>query len=514
MLNNFRSAQAAEYRHTGREGCLDGTRRTVLDEIEQWVNDFEKPSVYWLNGLAGTGKSAIAQTIAERMSEGGKLGASFFCSRDFEERSDLQLVFPTIAVQLARKYTRFRSIFIPLVQLDPGIAYESPYHQMDKLIARPLKEADISTVIVIDALDEFKDDESDSAVLSVLGRLVSEIPKVKFFLTGRPDPRIRKGFRLPLLAKVTDVFVLHGVESGLVDDDIRLFLERSLLGIADGWPTEEQLDLLCKRAGGLFVHAMATVKSINKQNSSPRKQLDLLLRSGEKGVHEGKARIKTSLKTHATLDSLYMTILEEAFNDSEDDPMIRSVIGAVFHALNPLSPSAIAVLLGFDIEEVSLVLSLVHSLLILREDDHDQPVRPFHKSFPDFIVDPARCANPRFRVHPPDQHKELLVGCLELMNRSLEPNMCKLPDGALNSEVSDLKERTKQHICPALEYACKSWHKHLVNATLTHRPEITSVLHRFLEGKFIFWLEVLSVLGAAREAVNALEAAARWLNVR
>ena len=100
------------------------------------------------------------------------------------------------------------------------------------------------------------------------------------------------------------------------------------------------------------------------------------------------------------------------------------------------------------------------------------------------------------------------------MNRSLEPNMCKLPDGALNSEVSDLKERTKQHICPALEYACKSWHKHLVNATLTHRPEITSVLHRFLEGKFIFWLEVLSVLGAAREAVNALEAAARWLNVR
>jgi len=486
----------------------------VLDEIEQWVNDFEKPSVYWLNGLAGTGKSAIAQTIAERMSEGGKLGASFFCSRDFEERSDLQLVFPTLAVQLARKYTRFRSIFIPLVQSDPGIAHESPYHQMDKLIVRPLKEADISTVIVIDALDEFKDDESDSAILSVLGRLVSEIPKVKFFLTGRPDPRIRRGFRLPLLAKVTDIFVLHGVESGLVDDDIRLFLERSLLGIADGWPTEEQLDELCERAGGLFVHAMATVKFIDKQNSSPRKRLDLLLRSGEKGVHEGKTRIKTSFKTHATLDSLYMTILEEAFNDPEDDPTIRSVIGAVVLALNPLSPSAIAVLLGFDVEEVSPVLSSVHSLLTLREDDHDQPVRPFHKSFPDFIVDPARCANPRFRVYPLDRHKELLVGCLELMNRSLEPNMCKLPDGALNSEVNDLKERTKQHICPALEYACKSWHKHLVNATPAHRLEITSVLHRFLEGKFIFWLEVLSVLGAAREAVNALEAAARWLDVR
>ena len=229
MLNNFRSAKAAEHRHSGREGCLEGTRRAVLDEIEQWVNDFEKPSVYWLNGLAGTGKSAIAQTVAERMSEGGKLGASFFCSRDFEERSDLQLIFPTLAVQLARKYTRFRSIFVPLVQSDPGIAYESPYHQMDKLIVRPLKVADISTVIVIDALDEFKDDESDSAILSVLGRVVSEIPKVKFFLTGRPDPWIQRGFHLPLLAKAMDVFFLHGVESGLVNDDIQLFLKRSLL---------------------------------------------------------------------------------------------------------------------------------------------------------------------------------------------------------------------------------------------------------------------------------------------
>ena len=259
---------------------------------------------------------------------------------------------------------------------------------------------------------------------------------------------------------------------------------------------------------------MATVKFIDKQNSSPRKRLDLLLRSGDKGAHEGKTKLKTSLKTHTTLDSLYATILEEAFNDSEDGPAIRSVLGAVVIALNPLSPSAIAVLLDFDIKEVSPVLSSVHSLLTLQEDNHNQPVRPFHKSFPDFIVDPARCANSRFHVCPPNQHRELLIGCLELMNQSLEPNMCKLPDGVMNPEVDDLKERTKQYIHQPLEYACRSWHKHLMDMTPAHRPEITSTLHRFLEGKFILWLEVLSILGAAREAVNALEAAVRWLDVR
>ena len=92
--------------------------------------------------------------------------------------------------------------------------------------------------------------------------------------------------------------------------------------------------------------------------------------------------------------------------------------------------------------------------------------------------------------------------------------MCKLPDGVLNSEIDDLKERSKQYIRRPLEYACRSWHKHLVDTTPAHKLEITYSLHRFLEGKFIFWLEVLSILGAAREAVNALEAAVRWLDVR
>jgi hypothetical protein len=187
VLNNFRCAQGAEYLHGGRRGCLKGTRRAVLDGVELWARDFKKAPVYWLNGLAGTGKSTIAQTIAERIFADGQLGASFFCSRYFEDRRNLQFIFPTIAVQLARKYTKFRSAFVPLAQSNPGIAYESLYNQMDKLIAGPLRESDISTVIVIDALDECKDEEPASTILSILGRFVSKLPGVKFFLTGRPE---------------------------------------------------------------------------------------------------------------------------------------------------------------------------------------------------------------------------------------------------------------------------------------------------------------------------------------
>ena len=487
-----------------------------MDKIELWTRDFDKPPVYWLNGLAGTGKSTIAQTIAERTFADGSLGASFFCSRDFDDRSNLRSIFPTLAVQLARRYTQFRSAFIRLVQADPEIVHESLYNQMKKLIVRPLAESAVSTVIVIDALDECKDEEPASAILSVLGQFVTEVRNVKFFITGRPESRIREGFRLPLLAEATDVFVLHEVEPGQVNKDIRLFFTHSFSElrryrrVPGDWPAEEQVDFLCERAGGLFVYAVATVRFVGHRSNSPKKQLDRLLRSQGSSVFEGK----TKFNADATVDSLYMSILQEAFggDDPEDDPRIRSILGAVVLAANPLSPFAIAALLGFEPEEVYSILSLVHSLLVLQEHIN-QPVRPFHKSFPDFVVDPARCTDQRFRIFPPDQHVKLLVGCLETMNRELERNMCGLPDGVANSDVINLKERTEERIGQALEYACRSWHKHLVGTMPAH---VTSVLHEFLEKKFLFWLEVLSVLGAAREAVDALEATARceWPNVR
>ena len=93
--------------------------------------------------------------------------------------------------------------------------------------------------------------------------------------------------------------------------------------------------------------------------------------------------------------------------------------------------------------------------------------------------------------------------------------MCKLPDGVANSDVGDLKERTERYINPALRYACLSWHTHLVDSDTipAHVPTISPTLHRFLETKLLFWLEVLSVIGAVRVAVEALQVVMDWLEV-
>ena len=86
---------------------MRGTRKGVLQEIEHWLMSEQDQHIFWLNGLAGTGKSTIAQSFAERAFADGKLGAGFFCSRDFQDRSNLQMIFPTLAFQLAYQYPAF-----------------------------------------------------------------------------------------------------------------------------------------------------------------------------------------------------------------------------------------------------------------------------------------------------------------------------------------------------------------------------------------------------------------------
>jgi len=484
----------------------------VLNEIEAWAKDFNQSPVFWLNGLAGTGKSTIAQTVSERIFADGQLGASFFCSRDFEDRSGLWFIFPTLAFQLARGFPKFRAVLVPLLQSNPDVAHESLYRQMEKLIVEPLRSADVSTVIVIDALDECKDEEPSSAILSVLARLVERIPRVKFFITGRPEPRIRTGFRLPILVNSTSVFVLHDVDPPLINSDIRLFLKHELSELAarhrlERWPSDEQIDLLCSRAAGLFVYAVATVKFLDSNIHLPEHRLDVIVQLPECTAPEGKTRINPK----TTLDFLYTSILQTAFcgGDSEVYSRVRSTIGAVVLLVNPLPPSAIAKLVSLDSREVVLFLALVQSLLALCED-FTQPVKSFHKSFPDFITNPSRCTDTRFHISSNEMHLELVMGCLRMMNDGLEQNLLSLPDYALNSEVEDLETRIDDRISIALRYACLSWHNHLTEIE-GDASGVVSYLRIFLEEKFLAWLEVVSAIGAVGGAAVGLERLVSWL---
>ena len=517
LLNAMCHTVGAGHRSGNRQGCLGGTRTDILLQLEDWLENETKQRVFWLNGLAGTGKSTIAQTFAEITFGEGKLGASFFCSRESEDRSNIQTIFPTLAFQLAYQYPSFRDQLLQVLRANPEIGRESLCSQFEKLIVGPFKATQISTLIIVDALDECKDNEPASAILSILSRYLEDIPTVRFFITGRPEPRIRSGFRLKSLRPITEVLRLHEVERYLVDDDIRLFFKVRLADIAktrsdcdlgQDWPSSSDINILCNKAAGLFIYASTVVKFVASGSCIPTKRLVWVISLPQSTAREGRG-----------IDPLYTQVLGQAVDDvgvgDEDKEEVyshfKTVVGAVLLVFNPLSARALSELLR--VSNISTTLRFLHSILLVPEEA-DDPIRAFHKSFPDFITDPKRCKDKKFFVDPAVHHTGALLSCLRLMRERLKKNICNLDDHTVLSEVKDLSVHKRVHIGDALEYACQFWTKHLlgISGNSPHVQEVENIIDDFFTTNLLHWIEALVLMENLGAGVHAMNDIDQWYN--
>jgi len=80
---------------------LENTRVVLPRDIIDWADGQDGHFLFWLNGLAGTGKSTIARTAAREWYRQKRLGASFFFSRGGGDLSHAGKFVTSIAIQLA-----------------------------------------------------------------------------------------------------------------------------------------------------------------------------------------------------------------------------------------------------------------------------------------------------------------------------------------------------------------------------------------------------------------------------
>jgi hypothetical protein len=71
--------------------CHPATRVDLLRQVQDWAQQPQSKSIFWLNGMAGTGKSTISWTVAKWLTDQGHLGlvdhgASFFFKRGEGDR--------------------------------------------------------------------------------------------------------------------------------------------------------------------------------------------------------------------------------------------------------------------------------------------------------------------------------------------------------------------------------------------------------------------------------------------
>ncbi|RXW18637.1 hypothetical protein EST38_g7217 [Candolleomyces aberdarensis] len=124
--------------------CFEGTRSTLLANVGRWMSgvgaDGHNPPLYILDGIAGIGKSTVAITVAQRAAdpEINCLGATFFFSRDQEDRKKSLGFVHTIAYQLAHYHASYGKAIAAAITSNPEALDKVLTQQFNLLVAKPL----------------------------------------------------------------------------------------------------------------------------------------------------------------------------------------------------------------------------------------------------------------------------------------------------------------------------------------------------------------------------------------
>ena len=196
VLEKLSPVQNAHYRTGEDHMCLDGTRVELLQKILDWLratlDSLAKAKLLCLYGLAGSGKSSVANTIAQMLERDAAFDLScFFCKRDDVSLSKPERVFPTLAYRIAQYYPTYRAALVSLL-LSPegaGIITGDLEKQFTMLLSDLLPKTiePVGThVIVVDALDDCGTTAEQKQLATLLLSLANSVPWIRVFLTIRP----------------------------------------------------------------------------------------------------------------------------------------------------------------------------------------------------------------------------------------------------------------------------------------------------------------------------------------
>jgi hypothetical protein len=510
--------------------CLPKTREKILHEIMAWARSEPvaapgaagppeaRPRIYWLNGMAGTGKSTIARTIARCCADESILGASFFFSRGGGELETARMLVSSIAVQLAEHSPALRKHICRAVAEQPNIGSRMLGDQWRHLVLRPFEmlgaaaaddwQQPAAFIVIIDALDECRDEREIEFVLQLLSETPElAVERLKIFLTSRPEIPIRNGIQeIPPCQRRH--LVLHHIDPVIVDGDIQLFFEHELRKVDWGCQLQTQLPTvtfgsrllheLVLRAGGLFIWAATVCRFVLDGRQWAQRRLSIILAGGASAAETTPER---------KLDEIYTNVLNNAlshtFGDEETNEltrMLRMVLSAISTLHSSLSALSLEALLDLPQNAVRATLLDLHSIFDV-PDDVDRAIRPHHASVRDYLLNGRRCTDSRFLVDQQAAHTLLARQCIWLLTRELHQDICSLrmPD----AKASDV-DPAQMAACipPHVRYACRYWVDHVRRSH--HSPEQMDAIHDFLRTKLLHWIESLSLLGLVAEGIDML----------
>ncbi|EFI27256.1 vegetative incompatibility protein HET-E-1 [Coprinopsis cinerea okayama7 len=498
-LKRIKTVAGAEFKQENRQGCVPGTRVALLASLLRWAKDPTSHSIFWLCGMAGTGKTTVSDTLCAQLYVEGLLGASFFCSLDHDARSDVGRIIPSLARSLAKARPMFAEQLVKALEDkcpdDPrGMNLEDQYRVLILEPARAAFGPDELVVLGIDALDECTDKRKLKLLLDTI--MSQKLPpSLKVFLTSRPDVVVEDAFNYH--QKHPELLHLHDVEEHIVEADIVVYLHYRLSQVVAlrGHVRPDDVQTLAKRSQKLFIFAATLINYLEGYRGNVVRLFRDLCSSEESSPSTNR------------LDSLYRLygrVMSQAFEGLEpvDAQNAFACLSLLLVALNPLCVSDYANLLGLANDDVRSAFQGMRAVIQVPGDDH-RPITILHASFADYLTTDNPHCRREWAIDRFSANEMAALRCFTVMDKELRLGI----SGAVTSYKSNSEQPTPLRIVPHLTYACTAWGNHVLGMATTTgglSEEVQKRLDRFLVGKSLYWLEALSVAKKVDYAYDTL----------
>ncbi|TEB25154.1 hypothetical protein FA13DRAFT_1738576 [Coprinellus micaceus] len=327
--------------------CDEDTRVGLIEEIMTWIDDPTTPSqIAVITGPAGSGKSAIQQTICETYAARNMLAGSFFFSH--------HPLFITLIYQIAQTNKDLRPFIEQALKDDPAVFDRSLETQVNTLLIDSFQSASSyhterlsrkwPRLLVVDGVDECRGEEMQLHLLQVINKCFA----------SRPEYAIRTALETYLSSAYHIKLHEHNASS-----DIKLYFQPTTPKPNNGlWPTELIVDKLTYNSSGQFVYAATVVK-----------------------VLAWEPAIEQRRNPFAALDALYHNILitaETAYHDDSEDERISPFVtmSLSIHEFERF----VRLRQGQVLDMLSDLHSLIDTVVVENDEFHELQIVLHHKS--------------------------------------------------------------------------------------------------------------------------------------
>ncbi|KAJ3344015.1 hypothetical protein HDU83_005395, partial [Entophlyctis luteolus] len=449
-----------------------GTRDWLLNSITDWLSDNDGKRVFWLQGVAGSGKSVVYACVTQEFRRIDKLIATFMCNHSVADQSNPRRLLLTLAWQIALivpPSVREQMSMTPAETLEKG-----PLSALfDRLIVDPLRHySGERRVVTIDALDECAPPNSAARkeLLKLLAENWKKVPdNMRLLVTSRPSDDIVSIFadHTPFVLDLNEERNLADLSSFSLH---RMTQLKHLLPRHRQSQTGELATTVAKAACGLFVWIVLAYD-------------DVICKAADvwTAVQEVQQMGSGTATSMQALGDLYQRTFRVAYHGWSSDAreQYRTVLGSMVHLRRAISEKGLASLLMMPEHLIRRCLVPIHSLLNISGGK----VQFMHKSVADHL---SSQEGAELRLDAAECETLLCKGCISLLYQNDAQIKIRAWRLLMGYESADGLDE-------ALVYAIEQWSEHFATAKplLGQWPEWLALLSAESLGPSIFWFAVI-----------------------